>query len=245
MNNFSPNKLVVLLGPIILVILCSAVAFWGGKQISARSAPPTATVPPLRPTATMPPTPTSTPTSTATPMPTPTPTMTPTPTPTRIVKPGGIRNLGRLITAEQEFTVWLTYEDRPKWWPFPFWNNKIVLFTVGTMQAGVDLNKFNDNDLVANGTRIEISLPPVEFFGDPNLDLTQTVALEGSSFNPIKMDWNQMIAAQRDAEAAIRKKAEETELLEQARRNAEMQIELLLRRAGATEVIITWRENNR
>jgi len=150
--------------------------------------------------------------------------------------------MGRLITADQNFSVWLVYEDKPKWWPFPFWNNKIILFAVGRVNAGIDLTKLRDKDLKVSSTHVEITLPPPEIFGDPNLDLEQTQVLEGSTFNPVNVDWNKMISALQDAETAILKKATETELLAKARQNAETRIELLLRQMGATDVIINWRE---
>ena len=235
------TRLGLLLAPLLAVILCSISTFWLGKQITTAGAatPGISTIPPPRPTATAP---TATATATHTPTSTPTPTLTPMPTPTAFVKPKPIRDLGRLVTADQEFQVWLTYEDRPNWWPFPFWNNKIILFTEGSVQAGVDLDKLDDKDLVVRGTKIEIILPPPEFFGEPNLDPDKTVALEGSSFNPFSMDWNDAFQAQREAEEAIRQKARETGLLEKARENAELRLEILFRRLGATDVTIRWRD---
>lgn len=233
----------LLLAPTLAVILCGAITFWVGKQIATTSeaASTTPSFPAPRDTATAPP---STVTPTNTPIPAATATSTPTPTPTAFVQPREIRNLSHLITADQEFQVWLTYEDPPSWWPFPFWTNKIILFATGSVQAGIDLGKLTENDLVVLGTKAEVTLPPPEFFGDPNLDLDKTKALEGSSFNPISMDWNKMIEAQREAKEAIRQKAIETKLLEKARTNAEMQVELLLRRLGATEVTIKWHDIN-
>lgn len=251
-------QLGLLLGPLLLAVLCGVGTFWAAGGFGSNdTATQVVTAPTLRPTATsiLPsstptpintttPTPTVTNTPTATPTDTPTSTPTPTPTipPTPIVTPGPIRDLGRLITADQDYQVWLIYEDKPKWWPFPFWNNKIILFTVGWVEAGIDLNKLRDEDLKVFATNVQITLPPPEIFGDPNLDLEQTVALEGSSFNPISMDWNEMISAQKDAETAILKKAGETKLLEKARQNAETKVELLLRRLGATDVTINWRD---
>lgn len=225
------SQLGLLLGPLVLVGLCAVGAFWLGNVITGGTPLSSAPPPPLR--------------ATATPPPTSVPTATPTPAPsaTPFVYPGPIRDMGRLITADQEFTVWQTIEERPDWWPFPFWTNKIVLIAVGRVEAGVDLEKISDSDVLVSGTSVVITLPPPEFFGDPNLDLSQTVALEGSSFNPISMDWNQMIEAQLAAEVAIQNKAFETQLLERARKNAATQLELLLRRAGASEVTVNWRDH--
>jgi hypothetical protein len=236
------SQLGLLFGPIVLVSLAIVAAFWFGRLIGGGSPTAAPSTPGLRDTATV-----SPPTVTPTNIPTVTPGATPTPEPTAtpIVRPRPIRELGHLITADQEFTVWQTYEEQPSWWPFPFWTNKIILIAVGRVQAGIDLEKLADGDVVANGTQVEITLPSPEFFGDPNLDLTKTAALEGSSFNPISMDWNEMIQAQLAAEAAIQDRALETGLLENARKNAAMQIELLLRRIGATEVTIKWRDLDR
>ncbi len=245
-QNQTITRLGIILGPLMLVLLCSLVAFWVGRQVSGGNGTPVVDIPAPRPTATLMSTPTSTatptplPTATATPTATFTPTSTPKPVPT--IEPKPIRDLGRLITADQEFTVWVPYHNKPDWWPLPFWHNDFILFAVGRVQAGVDLDKLQDEDFAVSGSRVQITLAPPEIFGDPNLDLDQTEVLEGSSFNPISMDWNEMISAQREAEAAILKKAGETELLKTARQNAEDRIELLLRRLGATEVTIKWRD---
>ena len=154
-----------------------------------------------------------------------------------------LRNIGKLITVEQDLLVYLTYETKPDWWPFSFWTNKIILLAVGTVQAGIDMDKIKDEDLVVRDATVEITLPPPEFFGEPNLDLDKTQALEGSTFNPITgIDWNQMIKAQRDAKEAMHKWVLEHGLLDTARKNAEMRIELLLRRLGATQVTIKWQD---
>lgn len=243
----------LLLGPLVLISVCVLAAFWVGRAMGGSpEATAVAVDPGVRPTATLPlptasptssPSPTSTTRPTRTPTPLPTATPTPVPTATPIVRPGPIRDLGQLTTAEQEFTVWLTYESKPPWWPdwLP-WKNKIIMIAVGDVQAGIDLEKLRADDIVADGTSVAITLPPPEFFGDPNLDLDRIEILEGSTFNPFTMDPNDIIKAQQDAETAIERKAEETELLETARRNAETQLELLLRRLGATEVTITWRD---
>jgi hypothetical protein len=230
-------------GILLIILLCSILAFFAGKIINPPGTPiATRPWPTSDDTATPLPTNTPIPTSTQTSTPTPTQEPTPAPTATPIVTPRAIRNLGRLITVEHELQVYLIYETKPDWWPFSFWTNKIILLAVGTVQAGVDLDKMKDEDLIVNGTRVQIILPPPEVFGEPNMLLDESQVLEGSTFNPIKMDWNDLIEAQKQAKKAMLKWALEHGILDLARQNAEMRIELLLRRLGATQVTIKWRD---
>lgn len=239
-TNSQLAQLGLLIAPLLLAVLCGVGAFWAGWQLNRPPATPTAGPPSLRPTATPIDTPTSTATPTAAPTATPTPTLTPTPLPSPTVQPGAIRNMGRLITAEQDFTAWKTYDKKPDWWPFPFWHNKITLLVTGHVQAGVDLAKLRDEDFSVSGSRVQVTLPPPEIFDEPNL--IESKALEDSSVNPFSMDWNQAFEAQKDLKMAILTKTKETNLLGTARQNAAMQVELLLRRMGATEVTIKWRD---
>lgn len=224
----------------LVAVLCIVPSLIGKVTVAPQGTPsPTMPFPTLYDTATAPP---PTLTLTNTPMPLPTKTPTPIPTPTQIVVPGQIRSLGQLVTVEQDLQVYLTYETKPNWWPFSFWTNKIILFAVGTVQAGIDLDKMNDEDLIVNGKAVEVTLPPPELLGQPNLDLNKTQVLEGSSFNPIQVDWNEMIKAQQEARDEMCKWAIEHRVPDIARKNAEMRIELLLRRLGATQVTIRWRD---
>lgn len=236
-----------------LVLLLGISAIWVGRQSGLVSISPTLSVAtptprtPTPPTPTFTPTPltpTFTPTSTSSPIPTltKTPTPTPTPTPTATVTLGPIINLGRLITAEQSFLVRRTYEDQPWWCVLSFCQNKFVLIAYGTVQAGIDLQKLEDDDIIIQGQNLIITLPPPEIFGKPILDLEKTFLINETSLNPLSgIDPDTVIQIQREAqEMALEQVKKEGKLLEKTRQNAELQVEVLLRQGGAKNVTIKW-----
>ncbi len=233
-----------------LLLLLGISAIWVGRQSGLVSISPTLSVATPTPRTPTPPTPTFTPTSTSSPIPTftktPTPTSTftptPTPTPTAWFTPGPITNLGKLITAEQSFQVGRTYEDQPWWCVLSFCKNKFVLIAYGTVQAGIDLQKLEDTDIIVQGQNIIITLPPPEIFGEPILDLEKTVLIDETRLNPFRIeDPIIFIQIQREAqEMALEQIKKEGKLLEKTRQNAELQIEVLLRRLGAENVTIKW-----
>lgn len=138
----------------------------------------------------------------------------------------------------------MTYEvdKRPSWWPLPWFKNRIILITAGTVNAGIDLDKLNEQDIVVDGEKVVITLPPPEVFGDPTLDLDETYVLEGSTINPFRPDWNEAIEAQRKAKDAMLDWALEHGLLDTAKESAERQIELLVLRLGFSTVEVRWQD---
>ena len=124
----------------------------------------------------------------------------------------------------------------------PWFKNKIIILAEGTIRAGVDLDKLGEQDIAVDGDSVTMILPPPEVIGEPTLNLTETHALEGSTFNPFDPDWNKAFDAQRVAKNAMLEWALEHGLLDTARQNAEVQVELLLLRLGFATVEIKWQD---
>jgi len=118
--------------------------------------------------------------------------------------------------------------------------NKFIFEAYGKVEAGVDLQKLKDADFIAQGRDVTITLPPPEIFGDPIFDLEKSQFID-NNLNPIKVDPNIFIQLQRDAQImALEQIKQDGKLLEKTIENAETQVELLLRRSGATNVTIKW-----
>lgn len=233
------------IGVILVVII--------GFNIGAASVPSTPTVPTPTPRTPTPPTPTftptpRTPTATFTPAYTPTPTFTSTPTPTPTSTPTPIetvvltppRMVSRLTTAEQAFFVRKAIDEKPWWCVVPLCKNKFIFEAYGKVEAGIDLKKLKDSDFIIQGRSITVTLPPPEIFNDPIFDLEKSRIID-NNLNPIKVDPNIFIQLQREAQVlALEQVKQEGDLLRKTTENTEMQIELLLRRAGAENVTIRW-----
>lgn len=241
----SRGPVLSVIGILIASILLAAVAFLVGRGCAVLPLEtPSPTPPwPTRVSTSMPP-PSREPTPTNTRAPTATPTFTPTPLPTPTVIPKPPLPKGYLITVSQDFQVAMPHESdkKPDWWPLPWFKTKFMLIAAGTVHAGVDLDKLRDQDVVVEGDKAVITLPPPEVFGEPTLNLDETRILKSTSFDPFDVDWNKALDAQRAAKGVMLDWALEHGLLDTARANAEQRIELLVLRLGFTSVEIKWRD---
>jgi hypothetical protein len=244
----SKTKTVLLLAAGILLgaLIPVAVLFISAR----RPTPPTTNTPQPWPTVvtatpTQTPAPTLTatsmPTATPTPVPTSTSTPTPTPTPTPIIVPMQVRALGRLVTFEYKLQT--ISEVRRDSWLGLFGSDRVVLIAVVKVQAGVDLAKMADEDVIVQGQKATIYLPAAEIF------TTELVEKESSVY---ARDRKWLFSDQQDKQVELEAAAlaeqqaqvwtSENGILDHAQTEASYRMEALLRRLGFTEVTINFRE---
>lgn len=96
-------------------------------------------------------------TSTPTPMtpPPPTATATPLPSPTPIVI-GGFEELGTLISLQATLQTIVEVKREGN---FLLGDDRLILAAVGNVEAGVDLTKIQDVDIIVDGTCVKLTLP--------------------------------------------------------------------------------------
>jgi hypothetical protein len=238
------------LAAILLAYLAWTLGRQAGTASSAATAtarptalamlPPTAT--PLSPATVTRPAPTTTRTATPTATATPTPTFTPTPTSTPEITAAPPLPQGFMITVRQPVQIVKTYDSSPSWWPtFPPFNlirGHFTLVTTGIVSAGVDFRKLNPVNIHRLGNTIQIKLPAPQVYEPVTIDMSQSYIIDHPGING--QDLNQVIQAQGDTQSLIEDWALEHGILNDARTNAEQQVELMLRRLGFTQVEITW-----
>lgn len=187
------------------------------------------------------PTPRSSVTATATPTPRPTSlptaTATPLPTPTPIII-GSFQKLGNLISVE--YTLQTVVEaERER--VFPLSPERIILVAVGNVEAGVDLTRIEDKDIIIEGTGVRMTLPPAA--------VTSIEILPGESeIFDSKRGWllseyeGLELEAMEKARAQLEHWAvERVNLLNQAEDQARIQMEIFLRQLGFEKIEITFK----
>jgi Protein of unknown function (DUF4230) len=185
---------------------------------------------------------TSSATSTRTPAPTPTATSTPTPSPTPITVIDKIQGLGRLETAHYSMqTVVEMTSDAPLQLPFPvpplFTQQKMLMIAAGDIIAGFDLTKIAPGDILVEGTKVQMTLPPAEILVT-RIDNQHTyVYLDQKPFY-LPNDKTLEGKARQAAEDQLTKYALEHEILAQAEEYGKYRLEALLRALGFTQVDI-------
>jgi hypothetical protein len=236
---------------VLAVVLVAAVGgggYWLWRRIKATPTPsalaeatkPWPTVATATPTRTRSPsaTPTPLPTDTPTPRPTQTPRPTPTPSPTPILI--NFEELGTLMTARYKLqTVSVVEEKEERWIDRLFGENKVVLVATGEVMAGVDMTRFNDEDVAVRGTTVRLIMPPAEII-DVSLIPGESWVYD-RKLNILKPNWQLELEAQEQAEASLRRWSIENGILDQAEEVFTTRIETFLRRLGFTTVSVLFR----
>ncbi len=174
------------------------------------------------------------PTSTATSTPTPTPTLVPTPTPIVI---GSFEELGNLVTVQ--YTLQTVVEvERGR--IFPLSSERIILVAVGNVEAGIDLSQIQDDDIIIDGSRVKITLPPAA--------VTSVELLPGES-EVFDSNRGWLLSEYEGLELEAMDKArsqledwarERVHVLDQAEAQAEQEMETFLSQLGFEEIEITF-----
>jgi hypothetical protein len=117
--------------------------------------------------------------------------------------------------------------------------DKLLLIAQGQVTAGVDLSEIEEDDISISedGQRAELRLPPVQLF-DVSLDEEETRVYDRTTGLLTEGDQDLEGTAREEAVAQIEAAALEGGVLEQAARNAERQVEALVRALGFAEVVV-------
>ncbi len=196
------------------------------REFRVASWTPTATV-------TLTPTVTSTPTPTFTPTPSPTPTPTPTPA-TLILR---VRALSRLETIRYSMETIIEGGSDPGGFLsfLGIGREKLVLIARGQVMAGVDFSRMEADDIVVNGQKVTLYLPPAEILVS-KLDNERTGVYEYEKGLFTRRDVQLESELRARAEEELVRRAMEDGILTQAETNAKAYLLLLLHSLGFTEV---------
>jgi hypothetical protein len=188
-------------------------------------------------TPTVGPTPTPTATSTSTPSPTPTPTLTPTP----IVVITHISALGRLETTEFAMRTVIDLENEPSnLWEKIFGTDQLMLVAEGEVVAGIDLTKVKPENIIVQGTTVNITLPSPEILYS-RIDNEGTHVYERKTGLFRQIDDTLESRARLLAEQSLVDWAIQRDIYGKAADSGRIQIENLLRSLGFTEIVIHFR----
>jgi len=187
------------------------------------------------PTATVTLTPTVTPTPTPTFTPTPTSTSTPTPTPATLIL--RVRALSRLETIRYSMETIIEGGSDPGGFLsfLGIGREKLVLIARGQVMAGVDFSRMEPDDIVANGQKVTLYLPPAEILVS-KLDNERTGVYEYEKGLFTRRDVQLESELRARAEEELVRRAMEDGILTQAETNAKAYLLLLLHSLGFTEV---------
>ena len=202
------------------------------RAVRVASWTPTATVT-LTPTVTH----TLTPTSTPTPTYTPTPTSTPTPTPTPATLILRVRALSRLETIRYSMETIIEGGSDPGGFLsfLGIGKEKLVLIARGQVVGGVDFSLMEEDDIVVNGQKVTLYLPPAEILVS-KLDNERTGVYEYEKGLFTRRDVQLESELRARAEEELVRRAVEDGILIQAETNANAYLLLLLHALGFTEV---------
>lgn len=158
--------------------------------------------------------------------------------PDRAVVISKLKNSAKLATVEYIVTKVISAKDKN-------WFAKDAYFfaeTEATIKAGIDLEKLKEEDINIKGSRISITLPPVEIinFSYPaeGFKVIQKYSDEAAVFK-----WNSIDVAQKDdlyrqGEADIRANIDDLGIIKSAESNTRTIIKKILTLSGFDEIYI-------
>lgn len=208
------------------------VASWTPTATVTATFTPTATHT-LTPTPTF--TPTNTPTSTPTYTPTPTSTPTATPTPATLIL--RVHALSRLETIQYSMETIIEGGSDPSGFLsfLGIGKEKLVLIARGQVVGGVDFSRMEEDDIVVNGKKVTLYLPPAEILGS-KLDNERTGVYEYEKGLFTRRDVQLESELRARAEQELVRRALEDGILTQAETNAKAYLLLMLHALGFTDV---------
>ena len=133
----------------------------------------------------------------------------------------GIRELNQLATVRWTESVLITRESGGTGFEQLFSGERILLVAVGEVEAGVNLADMGEDDVQVDGDRVAIRLPEPEILST-SLDEDETSVYD-REFGPLNLrpDDELVEEARGEAEDEIERAAQENDILDYARRNAE------------------------
>jgi hypothetical protein len=210
--NKQDKRQYLLLGAIAVAALLGVglIAFLAGSLLGGETAAaPTATAPP-----------------------------TDTPLPPPVVTIQGIRSQAKLSTVEQTTVTEIYNENVPDGWLDGLLGTKerLLMLTYGSVQAGFDLEKLDENQLWTDGKRVRLVLPAPEIISS-SIDFERTRIIYYEN-NLLLDDNNPNLQGEALAQAkdAIEQAALEAGILNQANDFGRLYFENFLYSLGFTEV---------
>ena len=165
-----------------------------------------------------------------------------------------VRDIGQLSTVEYTIGKIIILEDSDFDWKDFEWTDiewtdidklpkigerKLLISCKAKVKAGVDLSKIKEEDINVSGNTIEITLPPAEitsFSMDPNSVRTEMENISGFRDAFTQREKSEFL---QQGEEAIKNDMADSEVLEDARDNAEMFLEDFYQQLGFEHVIVT------
>lgn len=148
----------------------------------------------------------------------------------------GIRELNQLATVRWTESVLITRESGGTGFEQIFSGERVLLVAVGEVEAGVNLADMSEDDVQVDGDRVTIRLPEPEILST-SLDEDETSVYD-RDFGPLNLrpDDELVEEARGEAEDEIERAAQENDILDYARRNAEDSIRAFVTTLGFEEV---------
>ena len=148
----------------------------------------------------------------------------------------GVRELDQLATVRWTESVIVTRENGGNALDRLFSGEKVLVVAVGEVEAGVDLAKLGEDDVVVSGDSVTIRLPEAEILS-VGLDEGETRVFD-RDFSPLNLrpDDDLVEEARARAEEKVEGAARENGILESAERNAEDSIRAFVETLGFREV---------
>lgn len=149
-----------------------------------------------------------------------------------------MRMLSRLETASFTVEKIIDSESSGNVFQKLLFGDKILLIANGNVIAGIDFIGIEEEDIVIEGKKIQVSLPAPEIFF-ASLDNTKTKVYDRKSGLLSGGNDNIESEARATAEQSIREAACSSGILNMASENARKQITSLLSSLGFVEIVIT------
>jgi|GEM_PF-1063609 len=154
-----------------------------------------------------------------------------------------IRDLARLETNELHFEKVVDLTDaQSRFFGLIPATDAILLVAAGDATVGIDLKKLRDSDVTVDRATGEarLALPPPEVLS-VRLDEAHTYVYQRNTSALARRNEQLESRARQEALRAITEAARDADVMEQARKQAEKQLQFLLQRFGIAHTTIGWR----
>lgn len=150
-----------------------------------------------------------------------------------------LRALGQLATTEFELAKVVRARDEATW--YKIGDRRMLITCRANIKAGIDLSQIRDIDLVADGNKLSVTLPPPQIlsFSMPPENIRVAYTDVGPFRDPFSQSETNAILQQ--AEKQIRRQADSLQILPQAAKNSALFVKQFFEQAGYTEVTVKYR----
>jgi hypothetical protein len=152
-----------------------------------------------------------------------------------------IRTIGLLSTSEYTIGKIIELNDNKEW--YKFGDRNILISCKAKIKAGIDLSKIGDKDIITNGSSITIYLPYPEILSfdmDPNTIKTEMEDVNGFRTSFSQDEKNEILAL---GEKDIKAKMGKTNILKNAKTNAEIFIKNFYKELAYTDIHVEFKKS--